>query len=447
MYNPLEMLKDLKDKTGLALKELTVLAPQNDPFRIGTEGQIRDAEWFVDQWHQGGFTAGTHIRRVHYYLQSFGDMKKPNGQVYRNTKNDSAWLNNVTKHARIMGMLNPYDFEDRRNPPPTINYNPDRAGPWIQQDDPCFLVPVFEPPTKSICSIDEPCVQDFYYRSSDQPYLVEIWIEKSTMDGELKPLCSRYNINLVGGKGFQSHTSVLAFIERCKEANKPGRILYISDFDPAGNDMPTAIARFLEFKKQEYAPSLDIALQPIALTAEQVIEYDLPTDPDKSTDKFLAIYGQGAVELDALAALHPGEFEKIVEEHINLYLDHEIEDEISSVESDEDERLYEEWADHIGDLPDRMDDLQSDIEEVYEQFDEPLKKLFEEVNETLEPYRERAKILENEALQMVSDFNFIMEDRPETSGEVEATFGVDHYFDSERSYLEQLSYHKKRKVG
>ena len=49
----------------------------------------------------------------------------------------------------------------------------------------------------------------YMYAPSDQPYLVEIWIEKSTMDDVLLPLCEELHINLVTSAGFQSITSAV----------------------------------------------------------------------------------------------------------------------------------------------------------------------------------------------------------------------------------------------
>ncbi|GAI24958.1 unnamed protein product, partial [marine sediment metagenome] len=64
-----------------------------------------------------------------------------------------------------------------------------------------------------------------------QPYHLEVWIEKSTMNDELNPLCRKFHANFVYGIGQESITRVYELIDRLIESEKPVRILYISDFD------------------------------------------------------------------------------------------------------------------------------------------------------------------------------------------------------------------------
>ena len=105
-----------------------------------------------------------------------------------------------------------------------------------------------------------------------QPYHLEIWVEKSTMDDVLLPLCRRYHVNLVTGLGFMSITSVIGLLNRIVQSGER-RVLYISDFDPAGDGMPTAVARQIEYWLAHHALESDIKLTPIALTTEQVAAY------------------------------------------------------------------------------------------------------------------------------------------------------------------------------
>jgi hypothetical protein len=122
-------------------------------------------------------------------------------------------------------------------------------------------------------------------------------------------------------RGVQSVTAAVKLLQRVQELQKavaegrPVRILYISDFDPAGDQMPVAMARQIEFWVSTYAPGADIKLTPLALTHQQCLDYDLPGAPVKETDKrgpsWKARYGD-TTELDALEALHPGELERLV---------------------------------------------------------------------------------------------------------------------------------------
>jgi hypothetical protein len=66
------------------------------------------------------------------------------------------------------------------------------------------------------------------------------------------------------------------------------------------------------------------------------VKYKLPRTPIKESErraaKFEERYGEGATELDALEALHPGELRKIVEAEIDRYL--ELSEQIESVFDD-----------------------------------------------------------------------------------------------------------------
>ena len=121
------------------------------------------------------------------------------------------------------------------------------------------------------------------------------------------------------------------------------RILYISDFDPGGMSMPLAAARKIEFTLRKEMPDLDIQLRPIALTHEQCRQYRLPRTPMKEGEsraaKFEARFGEGATELDALEALHPGELARIIEREIRRYYDDTLDDQIAEVEGEVREEL------------------------------------------------------------------------------------------------------------
>jgi hypothetical protein len=80
---------------------------------------------------------------------------------------------------------------------------------------------------------------------------------------------------------------------------KPTIVLYFGDFDPSGVD----IERDLSERLGKYKAG-DFKVLRVALTNEQIIKYDLPPMPVKSSDArsegFLETYGNKSVELDAL---------------------------------------------------------------------------------------------------------------------------------------------------
>lgn len=311
-------LKNLAKAEGGSVRDMLVLAPQNDPFYCGQPAQIAAAEWFAEYYRALDFSRGVHLRRIHYAIVSMDPPPgMPNGKPYENTTNCWSFLGGASKSARYLGLVDIDDFDDRRNPDP-VEYvvTPSGSAQTIVQagDHP----EVAQYPSIRATSL-----------TAQQPYHVEVWVEKSTMNDVLLPLCRQHNVNLQTGVGEMSITCVKRFIDRVRDSGKPARILYISDFDPAGQSMPVAVARKIEFFCRdgdcENECELDIRLDPLVLTAEQVARYKLPRTPIKASerrrDSFEATHGHGAVELDALEALHSGELRKIVENAIGWFMD------------------------------------------------------------------------------------------------------------------------------
>ena len=205
------------------------------------------------------------------------------------------------------------NFVDRRNPDPHIN-----AFYWANTD-----VDEINIDSEQIA---ESIAETFYPYNPQHAlaYHLEIWAEKSTQNDIILPLALRYRANVVTGLGELSITAVNQLVQRIQEAEKPVRIFYISDFDPAGEGMPISVARKIEYLSET---SKDIKLKPLMLTKEQCVEYDLPRTPIKESDKrkngFETRHGAGATELDALEALHQGEMGDILRHEISPYVDAE----------------------------------------------------------------------------------------------------------------------------
>ena len=70
-----------------------------------------------------------------------------------------------------------------------------------------------------------------------QPYAVEVWSEKSTVSGTLRPVLRRFGVGYRSMHGYTSATKVhdVADLTLCLE--KPLRVLYVGDFDPSGMSM------------------------------------------------------------------------------------------------------------------------------------------------------------------------------------------------------------------
>jgi hypothetical protein len=125
-----------------------------------------------------------------------------------------------------------------------------------------------------------------------------------------------------------SDTRCQELVDRAQEHGRPVRILYISDFDPAGMSMPVACARKIEHRLRTDHLDLDIEVRPVALTYDQCRQYRLPRTPIKESelraDLFEKRFGEGATELDALEALHPGALRRILVDEIARYYDRSL---------------------------------------------------------------------------------------------------------------------------
>ncbi|MGH2482291.1 MAG: hypothetical protein ACRDHW_21800, partial [Ktedonobacteraceae bacterium] len=119
--------------------------------------------------------------------------------------------------------------------------------------------------------------------------------------------------------------------------------------DPAGASMPVAMSRKLEYFVRSLGLDLDIKLFPVVLTYAQTKHYTrlLPTpikDSERRKEKFEAKYGQGAIELDALEALYPGEMERILRREMAHYYDSDLVTRMEKAKWDIRVRLSKEQA-------------------------------------------------------------------------------------------------------
>lgn len=342
---------------------------------------MRDAEWFASLFREHGFSRGVQIRRVHYRLISQREpVLMPDGSDYENTEKCQNFLSDAASSARYAGLVDAADFDDRRNPAPMLFLAPPVDEPSVdvfEADEfsiraPSISVsvsPGFVPdelPKPELC-ISAPC---------PSPYHVEIWCEKSTVNDVLVPIARRYGLNIQTAVGEMSVTICQKLVERA--GSRPIRILYVSDFDPAGYGMPVAASRKIEFfahkHEDETGIKLDIQLHPVVLTHDQCEEYSLPRTPIKEGEhraaKFEGRHGEGATELDALEALHPGELERILVAEIERFHSPDFEAEWDSVRGDTqstvdeiESEIFERHAEETAALERRRADLEADTGE------------------------------------------------------------------------------------
>lgn len=157
------------------------------------------------------------------------------------------------------------------------------------------------------------CVARGYRRDfwDQQPHRIQVWSEKGTVRGVLKPVLNTYAVGFLPVHGFSSATVAHDVAE-----DDDGRdliVLYVGDYDPSGmfmsqEDLPARLAKY---------GGDHIELRRIALTREQV--RGLPPFPaaDKKKDPryawFRSNYGGRCWELDAM---DPNDLRDCVEREI-----------------------------------------------------------------------------------------------------------------------------------
>jgi hypothetical protein len=89
---------------GCSLKDLTVLAAKNDPFRIDTPARHRDGQWLAETAAELGLgSRRIHLRGLHYMVLG---RTKPDGTRYENTDKNWEWLQgDCAKAARFLGYI------------------------------------------------------------------------------------------------------------------------------------------------------------------------------------------------------------------------------------------------------------------------------------------------------------------------------------------------------
>jgi hypothetical protein len=325
-----ELIKRWSRDLDRPLATLIAQSDDTDPFFASRPGRRRrNAEWFAELWHRLEIPDGVHVRRLHYLLCSTA-VARPDGAPYANTHGDWALLVSASADARHLDLVPAAAFVDRRAAEPLVYVPRDQdAAPRLSiigrsplpldlEDPPTFS---YLPPTRH--EMPSLPLADLTGPQTAEPFAVELWAEKSTMNDVLFPLARRHGVTLVTGVGELSITRCLGLVRRVREHRRRTRILYISDHDPSGECMPVSVARKIEHLLRRGGDDLDIQLNPLVLTPQQVEQFSLPRIPLKETDRrraqFEARHGAGAVELDALEALHAGELRRIVEAAIDRF--------------------------------------------------------------------------------------------------------------------------------
>lgn len=163
-----------------------------------------------------------------------------------------------------------------------------------------------------------------------QDHRVEVWCEKSTLNGLVLPITEKWHVPFMASGGFASKTFVHEAAKATAESGKPTYVYMLGDHDPSGerNELN------LEERLRRYAPDAEIHYEKIGILPKHIThdvrgserEEPLPTRPTKTEGNAHARGEREAywsenesVEVDALP---PDELEHIVEAAILRHYDH-----------------------------------------------------------------------------------------------------------------------------
>ena len=84
--------------------------------------------------------------------------------------------------------------------------------------------------------------------------------------------------------------------------------------------------------------------------------------------------GRGAVELDALEALRPGELEELVRAAIDPYLDANIRSRLRQAEEEAEQELAAQWAAHTQGIAERLAVIDQEVQQITDTYRERLQR-------------------------------------------------------------------------
>jgi len=155
-----------------------------------------------------------------------------------------------------------------------------------------------------------------------QPFRVEVWIEKDALVGVIAGACERNDVAYFSCRGYTSQSELWGAAQRLMGYEQNGQkvvVIHLGDHDPSGIDM----TRDIQDRLRLFGCGAEV--RRIALTMDQVDQYQPPPNPAKLTDSrstdYIENYGDESWELDAL---DPATLDTLVEGEILSWRNEEL---------------------------------------------------------------------------------------------------------------------------
>jgi len=156
----------------------------------------------------------------------------------------------------------------------------------------------------------------FYRRSlwDSQDDHVEVWLEKDALAGVVYEVTAEWDVPLMVTRGYPSLSFLYEAAEAIAAYDKATFLYYFGDYDPSGLDISRAVNAGI----REFAPYSELHFQRVAVTAQQITDWSLPTRPTKASDSRSRTFQGDSVEVDAIP---PSDLRELVNRCIIRHVD------------------------------------------------------------------------------------------------------------------------------
>jgi hypothetical protein len=310
---------------GVSIDELTVLSPGNDPYTAWRHR--RQAEWFAALFARLVPTGKLIHLRAFFYLLIGRAKPGPAGKQFVNDEKHWQMLLIAAKAARWLDLVPFERIIDARNPRPVL-YVPGPFTPAtsVNPGEACEI-------PLAAAALPRFSLDGFHGR---QTHRIILYGEKSSLAEILDPIAREIGAELILTTGESSDTYIAGAAKRISADGRPAAVLYFSDFDPSGRQMPISVAQKLRAMRDLRYPDIKFKLHHVALTLEQVRRLGLPSSPFKATEKRARAWrqamGHEQTEIDAMIGLHPEALRAAVYDAIAPYYDAQLDTRVLQAE-------------------------------------------------------------------------------------------------------------------
>jgi hypothetical protein len=246
-------------------------------FRQDALDIIRKAEIICDEYESQGYILT--LRQLYYQFVARGYIANKDSEYKR--------LGGIVNDARLAGLIDWDRMEDRTRNLQSLS--------------------VWNNPSEIMGAVAKQYREALW---NDQPYYVEVWVEKEALAGVIQRTAEDLLVSFFSCRGYVSQSEMHATAQRLRSKVRKGQrvvIVHLGDHDPSGLDMTRDIIdRMALF-------GADVAVDRIALNMDQVREFNPPPNPAKITDtrafRYIEEYGEESWELDALP---PDELDRLI---------------------------------------------------------------------------------------------------------------------------------------